>query len=216
MKWRTMTYLAVIGAILVLMAGCAADDDAAQAATPEPQAEEQSSAGDDVSDDTMSDPGETAGTQVDTQAPEFRSAEAIGMTVSWRIMGEELEVEVSGPTTGWVAVGFKPSRAMRDANILIGYVSGDDVVMTDQFGVSMVNHREDTELGGTSDVTNVSGNERDGATTIRFSIPLDSGDQYDQPLAAGETLRVILAYGPAGADDLRTFHGDRTGIEITL
>ncbi|MFW6355225.1 MAG: DOMON domain-containing protein [Spirochaetota bacterium] len=189
--------LATIALALVL-AGCG--DDAPNADTAEaadgPEAEAQM-------------------VQMEAEAP-FATTEAIGMELGWRVVGDELEVRVSGPTSGWVAVGFKPSRAMADANILMGYVNGSDVVMTDQFGTSMSTHQPDDELGGRSDVEVVSGSETSRTTTITFRIPLDSGDEYDQPLAAGETVRVILAYGPNNADDVRTYHVNRTGLEITL
>jgi len=80
----------------------------------------------------------------------------------------------------------------------------------------MTAHRPDSELGGGDDVEVLSGEETDGATTIRFRIPLDSGDEYDQPLAAGEEMRVILAYGEDGADDTKAYHADRSGVDITL
>lgn len=139
-----------------------------------------------------------------------------GITLRWRVNGDALEVSVTAPTTGWIAVGFEPSRAMKDANILIGYVAGSEVVVTDQFGTTMVQHAQDSSLGGTTDVTVLGGSEADGATTIEFSIPLDSGDEYDQPLEPGSTIAVILAYGEDGADDLTSYHRDRAAAEITL
>lgn len=137
-----------------------------------------------------------------------------GIELSWDVVDDQLEVSVAAPTTGWVAVGFKPTRAMQDANILIGYVSGDEVVVTDQFGVATVQHRLDTEIGGSVDVTVIGGGESDGVTTLAFSIPLDSGDEYDQVLASGEMIRVIMAYGEN--DDIESYHRDRTIVEITL
>jgi hypothetical protein len=80
----------------------------------------------------------------------------------------------------------------------------------------MTDHREDERLGGSVHVSDVTGTEENGTTTIRFRTPLETGDEYDQPLEAGETLPVILAYGPDGADDVRTYHEDRAGVEITL
>ncbi len=42
------------------------------------------------------------------------------MKFSWSIDGDKLAASVSGPTTSWVAVGFNPTKAMKDANIIIG------------------------------------------------------------------------------------------------
>jgi hypothetical protein len=204
-------------AIALLAVGCSAGSNGADADTdnettavsqePTPAAEPEPVASESA-DET--DDAET------TEEKPFKSVETIGMTLSWRVTGDDLEVELTGPTTGWIAVGFKPTRMMRDANILIGYVDADEVVMTDQFGTTMTAHRPDEEIGGSSDTTVLSGSETGGETTIRFTIPLDSGDEYDRPMEAGETLRVIFAYGPDGADDTRSYHEARDRLDITL
>lgn len=117
------------------------------------------------------------------------------MTVRHAIVGSELFLSVSAPTTGWVAIGFEPTRAMADANILIGYVDGNQVVVEDHYGNGIFSHRPDTRLGGDDNVTVIGGSETNRATTIEFSIPLNSGDQYDKVLTAGQTAHVILAWG---------------------
>jgi len=63
------------------------------------------------------------------------------------------------------------------------------------------------DLGGTSDVSNVTGQVQNGTTTISFTIPLDSGDPNDIVYAKGNQYKVILAYGPNGANDVTSYHG---------
>lgn len=207
--------------IALLLAACG--NDSSRSAPPEegaaPEAVERTSdasvaaADGGESEEAPQPAGEASGSVTDVP---FSAVEEIGMRFAWRVVDGALDVELTGPTTGWIAVGFKPTRAMRDANILIGYVDGSETVMTDQFGVSMTGHRLDSELGGSDDVEAVAGREQDGATTIAFRIPLDSGDEYDQPLVAGESLRVILAHGSDGRDDLTSIHRARGGVDITL
>lgn len=146
----------------------------------------------------------------------FKSAAHEGHELRWRVVGENLEVSISYATTGWVAVGFDPTRMMRDANIIIGYVADGEAVITDQYGNSTITHRPDEDLGGTYDLTNTSGTEEDGVTTLSFVMPLDSGDEYDRPLEPGETYTVILAHGADGVDDVETYHQGRGSMEITL
>ncbi len=201
---KSIASILLLASILIL-AGCSAEETA-ESSSPEPESTETVQAEPTPNETASDEPEETA----------FQTVEETGMSFSWRIVGEELEVELSGPTTGWIAVGFKPSRAMKDANILIGYFDGADVVMTDQFGTTMVAHRRDTELGGELNTEVISGDETDGTTTIRFRMPLDSGDEYDQPLSAGEEMRVIFAYGPNGADDTSTYHAARGGVDMSL
>jgi len=207
--------LILLSAILFL-AGCSAEETAEADSADTGMAAESSSPEPENTEPVQAEPSPDEAAAAEPEESAVQTSEEVDMSFSWRIVGDELEVELTGPTTGWIAVGFKPSRAMKDANILIGYVDGADVMMTDQFGTTMVAHRPDSELGGASNTEVISGEEVDGSTTIRFRMPLDSGDEYDQPLSAGEEMRVIFAYGPNGADDTSTYHAARGGIDMSL
>jgi hypothetical protein len=128
-------------------------------------------------------------------------------TLRWAtIPGDSLAVELSAPTTGWVAVGFDPDSIMLGANIVIGYVVSTTPTLRDDYGWQVTGHRDDLLLGGTRDLTVDGGTESGGTTEIMFTIPLDSGDPYDKPLVPGNTYPIILAMGPNGADDFSTQH----------
>ncbi len=140
-----------------------------------------------------------------------------GFTLRWAtVEGNNLAVQLNGPTTGWVAVGFEPTAAMKDADIIIGYVEDGTLFLRDDFGDGHISHSPDTELGGTDDVTGISGTEEGQITSISFSIPLDSGDGYDRQLTPGSTVKVILAYGPDGADDFEGYHAWAETVEVEL
>ena len=136
--------------------------------------------------------------------------------LEWEIDGNAVTVTASAPTTGWVAVGFDPSAAMKDANIVIGYVEEDVLYISDEWGSGHISHSSDTELGGTDNVTGISGIESNGTTEISFSIPLDSGDSYDTTLIQGSTHKIILAYGPDDADNFQGYHAWAETIELEL
>ena len=86
----------------------------------------------------------------------------------------------------------------------------------DDFGVANTRHDADTNNGGVSNLSNVEGEEVDGVTTIRFTIPLDSGDELDRVLTPGNKHKMLAAHGLNGADDFGTYHGERGSAEITL
>jgi hypothetical protein len=198
-------------ALLFLLMACGESED--PQSQPEAQESTQPAAeSESVNDSTDADAADAP----DEASTEAKTVEAIGMVMTWTVADDHLEVELSGPTTGWIAVGFNPTRAMRDADILIGYVDGSEVIMTDQFGTSMTTHAEDDRLGGESNVEVISGNDDGSRTTITFRIPLDSGDEYDHALTPGETYPVIFAYGEPGADNTDAYHANRAGAEITL
>ncbi|MBN1434754.1 hypothetical protein JW921_08345 [Candidatus Fermentibacterales bacterium] len=152
-------------------------------------------------------PGPAAGAGLRFEEDGFLAEiEAVGDSV--------LSVRLSAPTTGWVAVGFDPTAMMKDADLVIGYVTPEgELFLRDDFGTSVTGHSPDTGLGGTSDFFGADGSEREGITSISFLIPMDSGDPYDRPLSAGATHTVLLAYGREGADDFTSHHSWATMVE---
>jgi hypothetical protein len=141
-----------------------------------------------------------------------------GMAVRWRFEDTDLRMEVSAPTTGWVGIGFDPRVAMRDADFKIGYVAANNVTITDDYGVANGAHRPDQEIGGSNDIIESEGSEQDGRTTIRFLVPAYSNDRFDKIFEEGRTYRILLSYGPNGADDTSTVHAIEAEAigEITL
>lgn len=156
------------------------------------------------------------GNTVAEQTEEGKVFTVDDFTMSWSIDEGRMEITMEAPTTGWVSVGFEPSAAMKDANIIIGYVENGEVFLRDDWGDGHTSHRPDTELGGTSDVTTVSGHETDGVTSITFRIPLDSGDPYDTVLTEGATTRIILAYGRDGDNSFTGHHAWVKTVEMEL
>ena len=138
-------------------------------------------------------------------------------TLKWAtVSGDMLSVELSATTTGWVAVGFDPSQAMLDANIVIGYVESGTPVLRDDFGWQTYSHRADTLLGGTHDLTIDGGTESAGTTEIQFTIPLNSGDSYDKELVVGNTYTILLAMSADGMDNFTAPHAAVASAQIDI
>ena len=142
--------------------------------------------------------------------------EASDISLEWMVEGDGLHITVTAPTTGWIAVGFKPSQIMKDANFIIGYVSEGEVYIEDHFGSGTFAHKPDTELGGTRDVTLKSGSEENGTTSLSFALPLSSGDEFDREITSGEEIKVLLAYGGDGEDNFTAKHRFRTSAQLTV
>lgn len=137
------------------------------------------------------------------------------ISFEWKINGANIDIKISAPTTGWVGIGFNPSKQMKDANYIIGYVKKGKVKITDDYGKSKKTHAKDTKAGGKKDVTGVSGSEENGMTTIVFTIPLDSGDTKDQALDINGDTTVLLAYG-AGRDSFKSRHKVHDILSVNL
>lgn len=147
----------------------------------------------------------------------WHSTSRDGFELRWRVSGSNLEVELTGPSTGWVAVGFGGSYLMHDANIIIGYVSGSSANIRDDFGIDSNTHESDSNLqGGEQNVSSISGSEGSGDTEIDFTIPLDSGDIWDVALTEGQNYNIIFMCGEDGADNFTSAYKTITNTSITL
>ena len=136
------------------------------------------------------------------------------ITFQWKIKESSLEIILKAPTKGWIAVGFDPSSMMQDANFIIGYVRDGQVFVRDDYGTWFSSHASDESLGGNNDITGFSGNESSKKTQISFTIPLDSGDEYDRLLMPGQQYQILLSYGEK--DDFKSIHRKKTVVTITL
>ncbi|MCF7920608.1 MAG: hypothetical protein K9N06_11910, partial [Candidatus Cloacimonetes bacterium] len=162
------------------------------------------------------DNGVTTGGDIslDNDTTGFSSVTQSEITFRWKVVGDSLRCMVLAPTTGWLAVGFDPSEEMQDANFIIGYVNNGTAYVRDDFGVTETMHSADVGLGGENNVRRVFGHEAGGTSEIRFTIPLNSGDQYDRVILPGHTYEIILARGYNGADDFNSMHQEADNIDV--
>ncbi|MFH0780333.1 MAG: DOMON domain-containing protein [Pseudomonadota bacterium] len=137
------------------------------------------------------------------------------ISFAWKVDGDKLAVKLAAETDGWVGIGFNPSKDMKDANFILGYVKDGETKLSDDFGDSETSHVPDEKLSGTSDVTLVGGTEAGGMTTVEFTIPLKSADKNDSTLNANGDNVILLAYG-GGRDSFKTKHTYRTALKINF
>ncbi|MEX1364909.1 MAG: DOMON domain-containing protein [Nannocystaceae bacterium] len=158
-------------------------------------------------------PEEGTSTVHDATEPPFEHVTAVGMIFDWRVEGRSLRGRMQAPTTGWVTVGFNPEDSLAGSKLVMGYVAGDEVVVEEHIA-DPPNHRPKTQLGGHHAVSEVSGAERDGTTTIEFLLELDSGDPVDVVLRPGSRYHLTMAW--SHEDDLYHHSARRTSVEIVL
>lgn len=131
-----------------------------------------------------------------------------GFTMKWRTTtSNQLDVTLTGNSTGWLSVGFGQSGSQHlHANIIIGYVHNGLTSMQDNYGNTSTTHVSDVSLGGVDNITNKSGSESGSTTTLHFRIPLNSGDQYDKVMNIGSSYNIILARGANNQDNYTSMH----------
>jgi len=134
--------------------------------------------------------------------------------IHWNSDGEFIYAGIKARTEGHVAVGFKPTTKMLDADMVFGFVKDGEVSIFDMFADAVVgSHPPDTELGGSNDILEFGGSEEGGFTTIEFKRALNTGDEYDKELTEGVN-KIIWSYG--GTDEVSQRHTSRGSGEITL
>lgn len=144
-----------------------------------------------------------------------QSASIEQITFAWTVDGESLHVKLTAKTTGWVGIGFNPTKGMKDADFILGYVKKGKVKVRDDYGSSLRKHSKDTKNGGQNNVTLASGKEENGTTEIAFTIPLNAGDSKDSILIADGDTTVLLAYG-AGRDSFISKHKYHGTLKVNL
>lgn len=141
------------------------------------------------------------------------TAEKDGFKLSIVIQGKNAKVAVQAPATGWVAVGLDPTRMMKGADFLIGYVKDGVTVVRDDYGVGQTMHASDSSQGGIDNIIASSGEEKAGTTRIVFTVPVDSGDSKDGRWTPGPHA-IIMAC--SGGDSFSAFHKALTKFQITI
>lgn len=154
-----------------------------------------------------------AGTEGLLFAQQTLTGKARGIMVSFTVQTDAVEVTMSAPVKGWVAIGIDPTDKMKDADFKIGYIKDGMVYIRDDYGNSPTGHTEDVKLGGTSDIRSYSGTEANGVTTITFVIPRQSSDTKDKALSAGAHKIIVAA---SDSDSFTSKHKMVGSFSVTL
>ncbi|OPY49832.1 MAG: DOMON domain protein [Methanosaeta sp. PtaU1.Bin112] len=128
------------------------------------------------------------------QSPARQGYSGGEMIVSWRNDNENLYLAMNGSTDGWLAIGFEPLEWMKNADIIIASVQEGKAVALDEYCTGNYGpHLEDKMLGGTDDISEFAGSQKDGQTVIELQRKLDTGDKFDKQFSPGQTISMIWA-----------------------
>jgi hypothetical protein len=118
-----------------------------------------------------------------------------GFELNWHSDGQNIYFGIKAKTTGWISLGIQPGSKMKGADIVLGYVEGGKVYVSDHFSAGDFGpHKVDTEFGGNDNILEYGGSEQGEYTTIEFKRALNTGDQYDNALSPG-IVDIIWAFG---------------------
>lgn len=117
-----------------------------------------------------------------------------GFELEWEHLEDKVRFSLTAPTTGWVAVGFTETGDLIDSNLIQGRVKNGNVFIQDQFITGFGEHPPVEALAVPSRISDVEGEEKNGNTTIIFSITKDRMDRLHYDLLEGKEINVWLAY----------------------
>jgi DOMON domain len=140
--------------------------------------------------------------------------EVNGMTVDWHHKNDCVFFKISAPTEGWVTLGFNDKDDILHANLIFCRVQSGKVEVADHFVVEFGDHQPTEKLGGVSVVKDISGEEKDGKTTVSFSIPTQSLDKFHFNLEEGTQRWFICAF--SAEDDFNHHSRMRAHRVVTL
>lgn len=117
-----------------------------------------------------------------------------GFELKWDHQSETIKFRLTAPTTGWVAVGFTETGDLMDTNLIQGRVKEGKVFIQDQFITGFGEHPPVEALAVPSRISELEGEEKNGFTTIVFSISKKKMDKLHYDLPKGKEINVWLAY----------------------
>ena len=116
------------------------------------------------------------------------------MTCTYSVQQDSIEIELSAPTTGWLAIGFNTENSIVGSDLKQLTIREGQVFYEDQFVQAFQTNPPDESHGGESNITIINGIEKAGSTTIKFRIPMQSEDTFDFKHCTKKDFWLILAY----------------------
>lgn len=127
--------------------------------------------------------------------------------IYWKTVSQYIYFGIKAKTDGWVSIGLNATQRMKNADMILGWVSNGTASVSDEFSTSDFGpHSEDTTLGGTADINEFNGKQENNYTTIEFKRALVTGDTFDASISQG-IMPIIWSY--SSSDDINTKHTNR-------
>jgi hypothetical protein len=162
-------------------------------------------------------PVTTTGVSMDGTISQGEYAEVVthgSYEIHWTSDEQFIYIGLKARTSGWVSIGIQPGSKMKDSDMILGFVKDGEAIVYDLYSTGNFGpHPPDTELGGSNDILDFGGSEKEGYTIIEFKRELNTGDKYDIQFSKGK-IKIIWAYG--SGDNLDLKHSARGYGELDI
>jgi hypothetical protein len=133
-------------------------------------------------------------------------------TIYWSNDEPYIYCGMQASTPGWLAIAILPEKkADQSIDMILGRVKNGQASVLDLFNSDHHRgngpHQVDAEIGGSDDILEFGGQEKDNITTLEFKHNLITGDRFDLSLHAG-TNYISWAY--SDTDELESAHAHST------
>lgn len=145
---------------------------------------------------------------------DFKQVSTNGVTFRWKLENGQMKCQVSAPTSGWVAVGFKPASGLVQSNLIMGAFRDGYSVCEDRYVVNLGEYPQVETLGGNSAIEYSEVTENNGRTEMHFAIPSTSSDGYHYNFEEGQSIFVTLAF--SRSDDFTHHSAIRVQMELKV
>ncbi|MCR4421438.1 MAG: hypothetical protein GYA61_03840 [Spirochaetales bacterium] len=121
---------------------------------------------------------------------------------------------IESNASGWIAIGFDPTSAMKDADMILAVVLDKEVKAFDTYSTGIFGpHPDDTSINGTYDILSFAGKKDNNKIYFEFSRKTDTKDSKDKPILKGKEIKLLWAY--SDSTDIKSKHKKR-GSEIIV
>ena len=116
------------------------------------------------------------------------------MNMTYQIVGDEIQIQLKAPTTGWLGIGFNSTNSIVKSDLYLLRVRNGSLEGIDMYVAGAGNPKNDTLLGGSNNLKLINGIEDNNSTELTFRLPLPSNDKYDYTHSLSREFWLILAY----------------------
>ncbi len=116
------------------------------------------------------------------------------MNMTYQIVGDEIQIQLKAPTTGWLGIGFNSTNSIVKSDLYLPRVRNGSLEGIDMYVAGAGNPKNDTLLGGSNNLKLINGIEDNNSTELTFRLPLPSNDKYDYTHSLSREFWLILAY----------------------
>jgi hypothetical protein len=137
-----------------------------------------------------------------------------GMEIRWKFLpNKQLEIRLSAPTNGWLAIGFNTKSGLKGTNLIMATIKNAEVEIEDHYIIAAGDHQKVEDLGGKNHLLEFSGTESLTETKIIFTLDTQADDHHHH-LKAGHEYFILLAY--SRSDDFDHHSTMRTEVKLKL